>query len=415
MHDSDGTAPSGPIQVALVTTSFPLLHGSVSGVFIERLAHWLSRAVSVSVVTPCGVTSGIDTRDGRAYTVHCFSYAPRRWSVLAHQPGGIPVALQRRRWLLLLLPFFLGSMLIACVRASRKVDVVHANWSLSGLIAGIAGFLTRTPVITTLRGEDVTRAAQSGMYERLLRWCLRSNQRVVAVSEAIQKWLVGKYPDYATRILFVPNGVEPDLLRRQLGLPESHGRGVIRLIAVGSLIPRKDIATIVQAIAALNSLQGVELTVVGDGPERVPLEALAERLGMRRQIRFVGNVPADKVFAYLRAADALVLSSYSEGRPNVVLEAMALGIPVIATAIPGVTELVRGWGEDLLFQPGDSVGLAACIRRIWIHPNLYLNAAQAGRDYVVANRLLWPQTAERYLDIYRQVREEFDVRPDFST
>lgn len=403
------------MRVALVTTSFPLHRGSVSGVFIERLARWLSREASVSVVAPCGSTVDERANEQHPYEVCCFRYAPRRWSVLAHQPGGIPVALQRRRWLFLLLPFFLGMMFVACVRISRKVDVIHANWSVPGFIAGFAGRLMRTPVITTLRGEDIRRAAQSGVYRRLLQGCLRLNQRVVAVSHAIQEEVVDRFPAYAQKVVFVPNGVEPELVQRQLGSSKPDRNRAMRLITIGNLIPLKGVDTIIEAMGSLSSQESVELTVVGQGAERPSLEALAAKLGVEQRVRFVGSVTPREVPDYLGNADALVLASHGEGRPNVVLEAMGFGIPVIATAIPGITELVQGPGKALLFEPGNSAQLAERIRELWTDPELYQQMAREGRDFILNNELLWPNTIERYLEVYRQVREELRVRPDFST
>ncbi len=159
------------VRVALLTTSFPLNRDSVSGVFVWRLARSFPSTVLATVVTPCDTSGTPPVTIPDSYNVHCFRYAPWRWQLLAHQPGGIPVALQRSIAMRCLLPIFLVAMLIACFRVSRKADIIHANWSVNGAIAGLVGFFLKKPVVTTLRGEDVTRAKNSKLYYYLLWFC----------------------------------------------------------------------------------------------------------------------------------------------------------------------------------------------------------------------------------------------------
>jgi glycosyltransferase involved in cell wall biosynthesis len=108
------------------------------------------------------------------------------------------------------------------------------------------------------------------------------------------------------------------------------------------------------------------------------------------------------VVEYLSAADAFVLASYSEGRPNVVLESFAVGLPVIATDIDGVRELVKEGETGLRFQAGNSRELAKQIERLQKKPELQALLSSRGREFIQQNQLLWTNVGQRYADLYKE-------------
>ena len=175
------------IRVTLLTTSFPLEPQSFSGIFIYRLVQHFPDNIFTTVITPAA-QGVVDPVLGKQIHVRSFRYAPRRLQLLANNPGGIPVALKNNKWLYLFIPTFLFSAFINCVRFGVQSKIIHANWAVNGVIAGFAGKLLRTPVITTLRGEDVTRAKKPGLGRWLLRICLVLSTRVVVVSQAMKQW-----------------------------------------------------------------------------------------------------------------------------------------------------------------------------------------------------------------------------------
>lgn len=387
------------MRVVLLTTSFPLRTGMASGVFVQRLVKSLPAFVQAKVVTPCDTAPASPTD---SYRLHCFRYAPWKWQLLAHQPGGIPVALSRLKVMRWILPIFLGAMFVACFRASRKADVIHANWSVNGAIAGLVGFLLRKPVVTTLRGEDVTRAKSSKFYRWLLVGCLRSNVRLVTVSQSIYDHLAAEFPSSQHKICFLPNGIDASLLNVfALGGKPGESKS-FKLLTVGSLIPRKDVRTIIEAIAQLHSPQRFKLVIVGDGPERRHLESLVEKKSLGEVVEFIGQVPPKRVIEYLRDADAFILASHSEGRPNVVLESFAAGVPVIASDIEGVQELVRDNDNGMRFKPGDAKELAAKIEKLQQAENLQVQFSNQGRKFILENHLLWEHVGRRYASLYEE-------------
>src|SRR5439155_15667771 len=158
-------------------------------------------------------------------------------------------------------------------------------------------------------------------------------------------------------------GVDVDEFRP----PRRHERADARLrvLTVGRLLALKGFALALEAVALRRAAGSpVHLTLVGDGPERERLERLASDLGIDGDVTFAGAVPSDRIHAYYAAADVFCLSSLAEGIPIVLMEAMATGLPVVATRVAGIPELVRDGESGLLVAPGRGDVLAEALRRL---------------------------------------------------
>jgi glycosyltransferase involved in cell wall biosynthesis len=394
------------IKVAVLTTSFPLGKDSTSGIFVQRLVKNLPPWVEANVITPCS-SRPVDYDLCQNYHVQCFRYAPRTWQILAHESGGIPVALRHRKILILLLPIFICAMFIACFRASKTCDLIHANWSVNGLIAGFVGVITNTPVITTLRGEDITKAGKSMLYDVALRLCIRLNKKLITVSEAIKNQLSNKFPKQMDKFVFLPNGVDNNFLKvsRSKSRIQVKNEDVLQILTIGSLIPRKGVKDIIKALKLIKeSKTGFRLSIIGTGIEENNLKQLVVSSGMSGQVSFLGNISPQDIPHHFSKADVFILASYSEGRPNVILESLAAGVPVIATQIDGVTELIKENITGLLFLPGDSEQLAKQIGRLKNNRELGNELAKRGQDLILGSGLLWSKVGNRYAEIYNHVR-----------
>jgi glycosyltransferase involved in cell wall biosynthesis len=393
-------SPAG-LHVLVVTTSYPIRGGPPSGPFIQRLADNMPPQVKVTILTPC-VGAREEYQQPSGSHVTCFRYAPKPWQRLAHVPGGIPVALRSNPLLYLLLPGFLLCLFMACWRASKQVDIIHANWSVNGAVAGIVAGLRGIPLVTTLRGEDVSRAGHSRLFRWLLKQCLKMSRHVITVSRALREQVVEQFPAWAGKVGVIHNGIDRRLLNQELVRGD---REVFNIVTVGSLISRKNVATLVRALQRLPDLKAVKLVIVGDGPERKELECLISELGVESSVSFAGPVPPDDVVRYMEAADALVLCSLSEGRPNVVLEAMAVGLAVVATAIQGVTEIIDDGKSGLLFEPTDVAVLADHLEKLRREPDLRLQLATEARSWIRDQNLFWDATGREYHTIYQECIE----------
>lgn len=389
------------MHISVVTTSFPLTDASTSGVFVKRMVENLPDTVEATVVTPADSARGTNKTVGR-HRIKAFRYAPRRLQVIAHQPGGVLSALAAHRTLYLLLPFFLFVLFWQCFLSARRSSLMQANWSINGVIAGVAGFLTGTPVITTLRGSDVSRLSQSKMSRVLLRLCNKLSARLVAVGENQKQLIADLYPDVAARIQVIPNGISDDFL--QVGSNRCYSKeGPLRLITVGNLITLKGVDTLLRALATLADPTAVSLTIVGDGPEQKNLQTLGRTLKLNNQIQFLGAMPAGQIPRLMGEADVLVMPSLREGRPNVVLEAMAAGLPVIGSDIAAITELVKAEVNGLLFTAGDQQQLAVQLKRLIDTPILGETLGRAAHKFLLENNLTWQACGESYGALFDDV------------
>jgi glycosyltransferase involved in cell wall biosynthesis len=391
-----------PIDVLLVTTSFPLAGNSVSGIFVERLVQGLPPAVRACVVTPASDQVTAErwlSGNGRLVPV---AYAPRRLQKLAHAPGGIPVALRRRPWLWALVPVMVAALFIACLRRVRQSDVVHANWTACGVVGGLAARLMGRPVITTLRGEDVSRLETSRAHRWVLGLCAALSARLVVVSPHMRAALAAHLPAAGlAKVVHIPNGVDQALLELPLRSGRANAQAARRVLSVGALIPRKRMDTVIRAIAEPGTDD--QLILVGEGAERPALHELARTLGVADRTRVAGAVAPAKMSAVYAQADIFVMASDSEGRSNALIEAMASGIPVVAANIPGVGDVIRERQTGLLFPVGDHAALARQLGELERSPELGLSMAGAARQWVRDAGLTWQATGARYADLYREV------------
>lgn len=385
------------LRVLHLTTSFPRHAGDPSGVFVYRLVEGLRKAGNVcGVLTPA--SKGEPRFSSEADMVR-FRYAPSKWQGLAQDPGGIPVTLKCNPLLYSLLPPFLLSFGLHILKCARDFDVIHAHWSICGALAVMTKRLHRKPVITTLRGSDVHRAGSNEAYKRIHRLAISGSCFTVGVSHGIVEALAKRTPELVNRFRFVPNGVDelfyavsshsrPDPLRQ------------VKLLFAGSLIERKGLDLLLKALGSIQTIDTWALTVAGDGPELDRLMRLSASLGISERISFVGSVSPERMPSLMADHHALVLPSRGEGRPNIILEAMAAALPVVATNIDGTGELVQNDRTGLLVPPNDYASLADAIASILRGPEDLERFGLAGRNWMRSQGLTWKETANGYGRLY---------------
>ncbi len=220
-------------------------------------------------------------------------------------------------------------------------------------------------------------------------WC----HALVTLSEAERAAGLARRVGRAELYRVIPNGV--DLERYRAAPAPVPGR----VLVVGRLAPPKRTDLILRAFASISDVPGAELHVAGDGPGRAAAEELVARLGISGHVRFLGD--RDDVPELLAEASALVLASDYEGCPLVVIEAMAAGVPVAATAVGGVGELVEDGRSGILTAPGDADGLAAAMRALLVDPARARSMGEAGRR-AAAERLSHRTMMSRLVSLYEE-------------
>jgi len=278
----------------------------------------------------------------------------------------------------------------------HRFDLIDAHYFYPDGVA--ATWLARAfglPVVVTARGTDINLIPNHSIPRLLIQRAAANVDALITVSEALKDRLVALGVK-RERIVVLRNGVDLDLFH-PIDRVEARARlGLSRrtLLSVGHLIERKGHHL---AITALRALPGEDLLIVGSGPERRSLESLAGDLGVRERVRFLAPMSQDRLRDIYGAADALVLPSSAEGWPNVLLEAMACGTPVVASAIPGTREVVTSPEAGQLMGSLDARGLADAVDRLFGAPP----SREATRKY--AKSFDWRATTEGQLRIFAKI------------
>jgi glycosyltransferase involved in cell wall biosynthesis len=256
-------------------------------------------------------------------------------------------------------------------------DLVHAHVYASATAAAVATLGLDVPLMITEHSEGSWHTRHT---RQMSRWAYRHAKRLVAVSSPIHRLLLEEYDVPPERVILVPNAVTASsdtTLGEPPSVADKRREGPL-VGVVAQLKPEKGLGTFLEAAARVSPLlPNVHFLVVGDGPLRGELEALAERLDLDRHVRFVGY--RSNARALVELLDVLVVPSLSEGAPLVVLEAMAAGIPVVASAVGGIPEQIRHEREGLLFPPGDSTALGDALLGLLRNPARARHLGEAGR------------------------------------
>ncbi len=397
---------SSRCDVCMLTTSFPRFAGDLFGSFIFELARELVRqGLSVHVVAPhAHAVPRHDVLEGVQVTR--FRYMlPTSWQRLAYG-GGIPANLSRSWAARMQVPAFLFCFWWQAVRQSRTSRLFHCHWTISALVGLIAGRRASMPVVLSVRGSDINVFARGILGALARKICLRVDS-VIAVSDDLASKLkragVG-----AGRIRVVGNGVHTRFCpldrqgaRRELSLPSD----AIVVLFVGLLVRAKGLSILLDAVEKVADPR-LLCALVGDGPLREELSRRAAEADFAPRVLFCGRRSSEEVPVWMNAADILVLPSLSEGRPNVVLEAQACGVPVIATDVGGTPELIDHGVNGHLVAPGDAESLANALTRVIGDEDYRSRLGRAARERVETSGHTWENAAEKTGQIYEEVMGE---------
>ena len=293
---------------------------------------------------------------------------------------------------------FMPTLLFQLLRLPRRALVhVHVAQAYAPEMVWLSGLLRRRPYLAHFHLDVEPSGPLGPIFVRYKRWVLgpvlRSAARVIVLTEGYAEFVHERYGVAADRIVVVPNGVSEEFFRSP-SEPASHD-GPFRLLFVGRLAPQKNVTRLLRAMAA--TTRPVELAIVGEGEERAMLEDLISELHLGN-VRMVGSRTGADLVSWYRWADAFVSPSDKEGMPLVILEAMAAGLPVVSTDVPGSRETI---GTDGLLTPVDPEAMASAIDRLSCDPQLAAELSRRARER--ASRHLWPVVLANLEDVYRSV------------
>ena len=395
-------------RILVLTSTFPRWPDDHMPAFVHGLCVELGKFYELHVLAPH--TPGderIEEMDG--VTVHRFRYG---WPAVCERVAygsGMRENLARSWFARFTFPMFVAAELIATRQLVRSLrpQVIHSHWLIPQGFVGM--LLKRTvlrdiPHVVTVHAADFYALRQTAAGRTILRSVLKGTDAVISVSRAIltdMETIAGR-PFMAC--------VSPMGVSREAFAPATIARdstNALRLLFVGRFVEKKGLPFLVEAFAQARA-RGCDatLTLVGDGPERPHIEKQVARLGVSAHITFAGAVSARDVAASMRDADCLVVPSIvdargeTEGMPVVILEAFAAGVPVIASRVSGIPDVVEDNRAGLLVAPGDSAALADAIIQI-AAPGVRARLAEGARAAAPAYE--WSVIAARHRQLYGEL------------
>jgi glycosyltransferase involved in cell wall biosynthesis len=380
------------MNVLALSSLFPNAEQPQHGIFLKHRLHWLARepGVSLRVVAPVPWFPSGWARFGR--------YAKYSKIPAAANMDGLVVSHPRYCVLpkigMAAAPILMAISMIKQLRALRAegfdFDVIDAYYAYpDGVAAALLGRWFKRPVVITAFGSDVTLFPKFALPRWQIGWALRVASRATAVCDALRQEVLRRF-EAARAVEVIYHGVDlllfqpsaqRELVRQELGVEG------FTLLSVGSLIPRKGHHV---AIECLRDLPDVQLCIAGDGSMFEELQALALSLGVEGRVRFLGELPQNLIRDYMVAADALVLCSDREGLANVMMESLACGTPVIATAVWGAPEILTSGVDGVLFQSRTPEGLGAAVQSFRLAPPARASARATAEKYD------WQDTAKQH-------------------
>ena len=286
-------------------------------------------------------------------------------------------------------------------RESRRAVIhLHVSHVWSDVVTTLVALLARRPLVSHFHMDTPPSGRWGFVFEAykklLLGWLLRRADTVIALSAEQAELLTRRYRVAPPRIRVIPNGVAPEFFSIAGRLVEStpaEGRSPLRLLFVGRLAAQKDLPLLLATVAALGDSATVD--IVGDGELRAEITSLAARLPDGRA-RLWGALSGGQLLARYREADVFVMTSEREGMPLALLEAMAAGLPVVASDVQGLREFVGGVG--LLVRDRSAAGFAEQIRSLIDDPDLRMRLGRASTEAVRSRR--WDALVGQVLDAY---------------
>jgi glycosyltransferase involved in cell wall biosynthesis len=397
------------MRVAMLTTSYPKFPGDGTAPFIERMVAAVAAAGhTVDVVLPRHrdlVTEGRLGGGGvRFFPFFAGPKRPHLWGYASSMAADRRV----RGAALVVAPVATVSAWarLRGVLGEQPHDLVHVHWALpNGPVARLAARARQLPLVVSLHGSDVFMAEKSAALGAVARWVFRAAAAVTACSRDRAE----RARAFGADAEVLPYGVDPaDLAGGDSGewRARAHAApGDFLVAGLGRLVAKKGFGHLIAAVAELRGI-GIpaRLALGGSGDLSAELASIANRLGCPDAVRLLGDVPHQRVGAFLRAADAVVVPSVRDeqgnvdGLPNVLLEALACGRPIVASRVGGIPDVVTDERNGLLVPAADAHALAQALRRVREDPSLA--ARLAGQARARAEALSWDAHGSRLLAVY---------------
>lgn len=298
---------------------------------------------------------------------------------------------------------------MADVAESYGLDLLHVHYaiphSISALLARqMTEARRRLPFVTTLHGTDITLVGTDRSYFGITKFSIEQSDGITAISHDLRRDTVEIF-GIENEIRVIHNFVNCETYKpapERTGIEQFAAHGEKLLIHLSNFRPVKRVLDCVRIFAEVRKHANVRLLMVGDGPDRGPAEHLAWTLGVKDYVNFLGK--QNQVERLIRLAHVILMPSEMESFGLAALEAMACGVPAVATRVGGVPELITDGEDGFLEAPGDVARLAERATQLVTDSALHARMAAAART-TATSRFCTEKIIPRYEDYYKQVLE----------
>jgi glycosyltransferase involved in cell wall biosynthesis len=394
------------MRILHVITAFPR---SADDVIVPWLVELLKRlrAAGHDVEVLTSAYKGGGNREFAGIPLHRFRYFPARWEDLTHEeaaPDRMRHSLRHR----IMPAFYVVCGMWAAWRLGRRqrYDVVHVHWPVPHALFGwVVRRACGARMVTSWYGVELRWVKGSLPWLRpFVRWALSASDQVVAISS------------YTARELSEISHVQSRVIPYTLGFGEAEAdvarvgpRDSFMVLFVGRLVERKGVRYLIDAVRRLSPERRARLVVIGEGPERQRLEEQVRRIGLEDRVELRGRASDRELRQAYADASVFVLPAIvdargdTEGLGVVLLEAMSYRVPVVASNVGGITDIVTDGETGLLLPPADAGVLAAALERLAADAALAERLGNAGRR-VVQERFSWPAIVTQWERCYAAAR-----------
>lgn len=387
------------INLLVLTTLYPNSEQPRHGIFIETRLKELRKSgdISATVIAPVPWFPIASERFGKYGTYAKVPRVEEREGVTVHHPRYLVLPKIGMYITPLFLAVALLFMALKLVRQGNKFDLIDAHYFYpDGVAAALVSLFVRLPLVISARGSDVNVLPCYWGPRKLIQWAGRRASAVVAVSETLRKKILSLGIP-AERTYTLRNGVDTGFFKRSRSASQTNTNSSdsLALLSVGNLVELKGHHLVIEALVQLPD--SVKLTVVGSGPEAAALRQLARELELEERVSFVSNVLQHELVEIYSHSDVMVLASSREGWANVILEALACGVPVVATNVGGAKEAITDSVAGLVIDERSATAIAKAIEEI----RQKGFSSKAASDY--AQGYGWDEVVTKQVELYKGV------------
>jgi glycosyltransferase involved in cell wall biosynthesis len=395
------------VKVLYVVTAFPRFEGDViTPWLVETIRRLHDQNISIDVFT--SAYKGLKKNCVYGIKIYRFRYFFGKWEKLTHDET-VPDRLRKGILNKLLVVFYLIGGTIGIIRhcSKKRYDIIHCHWPFPHILFGYAASrFGKSKLISSFYGVELRWVkSKLPIFKPLLKFAIKKSDAVTAISSYTAQEVKEIAPADITIIPFGAAIAVSDVSGQQSIVSSQQDKNIL---FVGRLVERKGVKYLIEALELVNKNLDASLTIVGDGSEKQNLEALVKEKGLENKVLFTGKVTMAQLEECYRKCDLFVLPAVTdakgdtEGLGVVLLEAMSYRKPVVASAVGGIIDIVKGGENGIMVPEKDSERLSEAILQVLQKPKLAKRFGEAGFKFVNDN-FSWGKIVNDIRKLYEDV------------